>query len=140
MYPHAYIRVCEHFKLFLALLGLCCCTWAFSSCDVEGLLFDTVHGIFIAVASLVVEHRLQVLGLQQLQRTGSVVVAHELSFSMACEVFLDRDRTYVRCIGSWILIHCVTREVLFKTFYLQKCLIMCNSRTDKTMNLVRACR
>ena len=24
---------------FLAVLGLCCCTWAFSSCDEQGLLF-----------------------------------------------------------------------------------------------------
>ena len=36
--------------LFLAVLGLCCCMRAFSSCGEQGLL--------IAVASLVVEHRL----------------------------------------------------------------------------------
>ena len=44
--------------LFLAVLGLCCCTRAFSSCGERGLLFVAVHGLPIAVASLVAEHRL----------------------------------------------------------------------------------
>ena len=44
--------------LFLAELGLCCCAWAFSSCGERGLLFVTVCGLLIAVASLVAEHRL----------------------------------------------------------------------------------
>ena len=44
--------------LFLAALGLCCCTQAFSSCGERGLLFVEVHGLLIVVASLVAEHRL----------------------------------------------------------------------------------
>ena len=44
--------------LFLAVLGLRCCTWAFSSCGELGLLFVVVCGLLIAVASLVVEHGL----------------------------------------------------------------------------------
>ena len=44
--------------LFLAALGLCCCARAFSSCGERGLLFVAVHGLLIAVASLVVEHGL----------------------------------------------------------------------------------
>ena len=44
--------------LFLAALGLRCCTWAFSSCGEWGLLFVAVHGLLIAVASLVAEHGL----------------------------------------------------------------------------------
>ena len=44
--------------LFLAVLGLRCCAWAFSSCGERGLLFVTVRGLLIAVASLVVEHGL----------------------------------------------------------------------------------
>ena len=44
--------------LFLAALGFCCCTWAFSSCGKWGPLFVVVHGLLIAVASLVAEHRL----------------------------------------------------------------------------------
>ena len=44
--------------LFLAVLGLCCCVRAFSSCGEWGLLFVVVHGLLIVVASLVVEHSL----------------------------------------------------------------------------------
>ena len=46
------------FILFLAALGLRCCMRAFSSCGERGLLFVVVHGLLIAVASLVVEHGL----------------------------------------------------------------------------------
>ena len=45
------------YLLFLAALCLCCCARAFSSCDERGLLFLVVHGLLIAVASLV-EHGL----------------------------------------------------------------------------------
>ena len=44
--------------LFMAALGLHCCAQAFSSCGEWELLFIVVHGLLIAVASLVVEHRL----------------------------------------------------------------------------------
>ena len=46
------------FNLFLAVLGLRCCTQAFSSCGERGLLFVAMHGLLIAVASLVAEHGL----------------------------------------------------------------------------------
>ena len=46
------------FILFLAALGVCCCVRAFSSCGERGLLFVTVRGLLIAVASLVAEHGL----------------------------------------------------------------------------------
>ena len=44
--------------LFLAALGLRCCARAFSSCGEQGLLFVTVCGLLIAVASLVAGHGL----------------------------------------------------------------------------------
>ena len=44
--------------LFLSALGLHCCARAFSSCSERGLLFLEVHGLLIAVASLVAEHGL----------------------------------------------------------------------------------
>ena len=50
--------------LFLAALGLRCRTQAFSSCSERGLLFAAVHGLLIAVASLVAEQGLQAHGLQ----------------------------------------------------------------------------
>ena len=46
------------FFKFLAALGLHCCARAFSSCGEWGLLFVAVCGLLIAVASLIVEHRL----------------------------------------------------------------------------------
>ena len=50
--------------LFLAALGLRCCTQVFSSCSVRRLIFIVVCGLLIAVASLVVEHRRQARRLQ----------------------------------------------------------------------------
>ena len=44
--------------LFLAVLGLRCCSRAFSSCGEQGLLFIAVHGLLTAVASLVEEQGL----------------------------------------------------------------------------------
>ena len=46
------------FNLFLAVLGLCCCARAFSSCSERGLLFVVVRWLLVAVASLVAEQRL----------------------------------------------------------------------------------
>ena len=43
----------RHCYLFLAMLGLCCCEWAFSSCDKRGLLLAVVRGFLTAVPSLV---------------------------------------------------------------------------------------
>ena len=45
------------FILLLVVLGLHCCTRAFSSVE-WGLLFVVVRGLLIAVVSLVVEHGL----------------------------------------------------------------------------------
>ena len=45
--------------LFLAVLGLCFCARAFSSCGKWGPLFITVRGPLTIAVSLVVEHRLQ---------------------------------------------------------------------------------
>ena len=45
-------------NLFIAALGLRCCTRAFFNCVERGLLFVAVCGPLIAVASLVAEHGL----------------------------------------------------------------------------------
>ena len=42
--------------LFLAMLGLCCCMQASSSCHECRLLFVVVHRLLIAVAFLAAEH------------------------------------------------------------------------------------
>ena len=104
------------FFFFLAVLGLHCCTRAFSSCSEWGLLFVAVRGLLIAVASLVVEHGLQELGLQQLWLRSSRVQAQQLWHTGLVAPWLvgssqTRARTYVPCIGRRILNHCATREV-----------------------------
>ena len=70
------------------MLGLCCCTQAFSSCREPRQLLVVVHRLLIAVASfclaqavgtrasVVKAHRLGSCGSQVLERTGSVAAAH----------------------------------------------------------------
>ena len=59
LYCLTFLYVFLGIKAFcLAVLGLSCCAWAFSSCSERGLLFAVVLGLLIAVASLVAEHRL----------------------------------------------------------------------------------
>ena len=89
--------------LFLAVLGLCCCVWAFSSCSQRGLLFIVLPRLLTVVASHGVEHGLKI--------TGWVVVVHGFSCNMACGVFPIRDWTYIFSIGRCILNHWTTREV-----------------------------
>ena len=100
-----------YFYLFLAVLGLCCCTWAFSSCSKWGLLFAAVRGLLIVEASLVVEHGLRARGLQQLRLAGLVAPRHVGSSR-------TRARTHVPCVGRWILNHCTTREALHICFFI----------------------
>ena len=45
--------------IYLAVLGLCFCVRASSSCSKQGPLFIAVRGPLTVVASLVTEHRLQ---------------------------------------------------------------------------------
>ena len=110
------------------MMGLHCFVWAFSSCGEWGLLFVVVCG-FLIVVLLVAQHRLQAHGLQQLQHmgsvvvaprfqsTGSIVLAHGLSCSMACGTSQIRNQTCVPCITRQILIYCATREVPLPNFF-----------------------
>ena len=61
VFPFFFFLIFSNFILFylfllLAVLGLRCCTWTFSSCGKQGLLLVVVHGLLTVVASLVVEH------------------------------------------------------------------------------------
>ena len=47
------------YLFILAVLGLCFCARAFSSCGEQGPLFIAVRGPLTVAASLVAEHRLQ---------------------------------------------------------------------------------
>ena len=111
------INVFIFFYLFLAVLGLCCCTWAFSSCGEQGLLFVAAHGLLTVVASLVAEHGLQARSscgtwAQWLWRTGLIAPWHVGSSR-------TRAQTHVPCIGRRILNHCATREAPKQNSYNQ---------------------
>ena len=58
IFPHLLLFFILFYFLFLSVLGLRCCTWAFSSWGEQGLLFIAVRGLLIVVASLVAEHGL----------------------------------------------------------------------------------
>ena len=55
---HSFLFFLNFIYLFMAVLGLCCCMRAFSSCGEWGLLSVVVRGLLIVVATLVVEHGL----------------------------------------------------------------------------------
>ena len=55
IYIYIYIYI---YFFFFWLLGLRCCTRAFSSCSKQGLLFVVVHSLLTVVASLVAEYGL----------------------------------------------------------------------------------
>ena len=57
-----FFSVLKKLFYFLAVLGLCCCGWAFSSFSKWGLLFIAVLRLLIAVASLVEHGALGVQG------------------------------------------------------------------------------
>ena len=67
--------------LFLAALGLCGCTRAFSSGGRRGCCLIVAHGLLTAGASPVAEHRRW--------SRASVVGAHALSCPTARGLFLD---------------------------------------------------
>ena len=121
--PHIQLPLFLFFKiiifiwLFLAVLGLCCCTGFPLVAASGGHSLVALCRLLLAVASFVAEHRLQgvqtsimwLLGsrarTEQLQCTGLVAPQHVGSSQI-------RDQTHVTCIGRQILNHWMTREVL----------------------------
>ena len=95
--------------LFLAALGLLA-VHGLSLVLVRRSYSVAVHGFLIVVASLAVDCRLWVLGLQSLQHTGSGVLVHRLGCPMASGIFWTRDQTRVPCTGRWIPVHFTTGE------------------------------
>ena len=109
---YTYNGVCYFFStLFVAALGLGCRERYFSVVISGGYSLVVVHRLLIAVASLVVEKGSRVQTPDcRLQSADSVVVAHGLSCSVACGIFLDQGSNRVSCIGRRILNHWTTRE------------------------------
>ena len=89
--------------LFLAVLGLRCCV-AFSSFSEPGLLYScTVQashcGGFSPCMAWALGHRASVVRLSGFSSTGSIVVAHRLSCSVACGIFLGQGSN--PCLFHW---------------------------------------
>ena len=87
----------------------CLLIYLFFDCAGSSLLCRlslVVGGLLIAVASLVVEHRLSGCSAQ-----GLVALRH-------MESYRTRDWTHVPCIGRWTPNHWATREVLSYWFFL----------------------
>ena len=82
----------------MAVLGLCCCCVGFFS----GTALGVVHGLLIAVASLVRSTGCRSVGsfsaAPRLQSSGSIVV-HRLNRSAACGIFLDQILNL--CLLNW---------------------------------------
>ena len=78
-----FFNVIYLFILFLAVLGLCFCARAFSSCGKWGPLFIAVRGPLTIAASLL-------LRSTGSRRAGSVIVAHGPRCSAACGIFPDQ--------------------------------------------------
>ena len=102
-----------YFISLLAVVGLHCCTRAFSSCSEWALLFFVVCGLLIAVPSLIAEHAghgrhagcssfytlASVAVALGLQSVGSVVVACGLVTLWHGGIFLDQR-------SNWYPLHC----------------------------------
>ena len=78
--------------LLLAALGLCSCTWAFSSCS-GGAWVSLAGGAWVSHCAGFSRCRAQTLGhmgFRSLLHVNSIVVAHQLSSSEACGFFPDQ--------------------------------------------------
>ena len=76
------LKIFSKFSLYLAVLGLHCCAWAFSSCGVWGFSLQWLLLLKSMVSSAP--------RLQQLWLVGSTVVARKLSCRSACGIFPDQ--------------------------------------------------
>ena len=81
--------------LFLVVLGLCCCAWAFSSCGKWGLISS--YSVRTSHCNGFSYCKAQELGMQaslvvacRLQSTGCRAQANGLSYPMACGIFPDQ--------------------------------------------------
>ena len=102
------------FYLFiLASVGLCCCTWAFSSCGEQGLIFTAVAQAshcrgFPCCGALALDTGASIIASHGLSSWGSGLVAQQHVGSS-----LTRDQTLVPHNGRQTSNHCTTREALY---------------------------
>ena len=91
--------------LFLAVLGLHCCAWAFSSGGKQGLFSSC--GVWASHCSSFSCCRVWALG-----SLGSVAVAHGFNCPKACGIVPDKGQTHVSRINRQILNCWTTKGIL----------------------------
>ena len=87
------------------MLGVHCCTGFFLVVVSRGYSLVVVQGLLIAVASLVVEHRLNSCSSQALEHRLSSCGAWGLAALQHVGSSQTRDQTCISCISRWILYH-----------------------------------
>ena len=108
--------------LFLALLGLHCCMWAFSSFHKSGLLsscdaWASHWGGFSCCRAQALGAWASVIAARGLSSWGSWALEHGVSSygsrvtPQHAESSLTRDRTHVPWFGMGSLIHCTTQGI-----------------------------
>ena len=108
--PSAVLSLTILIYLCLAVLGLHCCAWAFSSCGKQGLLVLVVEGFSLrclllwSIGSGCVGFSRCSMQTQYLWHVGLVAPWH-------MEYPQTRDQIHVPCSDGLILIHCATREI-----------------------------
>ena len=92
--------------LFMAVVGLCCCVRAFSSCGNQGLLSSCGARAAHCSGFHGAESRVQ----------ASAVVAQQLVALQHMDSSRSRGRTHAPCIGGQILNHWTSREVQISVY------------------------
>ena len=88
----------------LVLVDLYCCTWAFSSCREQGLLFVGMCGLLLLQSTGFGSCSSWALGSWAVLWSVGLVVLQYVGSSWT------KDQTGVPCIARWILNHRTTRE------------------------------
>ena len=111
---HPFFKKINHldfvcFRLSVAVLGFCCCSQPCSSCDKQRLFFSCrVQASHCSGFSWFQGMQASVGAAHGLQSAGPVVVAHRLSCTAACGVFLARGSNLCLLSCRWILNHWAT--------------------------------
>ena len=91
------------YYLFLAVLGLPCSAWAFSSDETELLsswsAWTSHCSGFSCCRAWAIGCRTSVIVVPGFWSTGSIVVAHRFSCQLACGIFLDQELN--PCLLYW---------------------------------------
>ena len=99
--------------LFLVVLGLHCCTLAFSSYGKQGATLQLwCVGFSLQQLLLLLSKVSRCSNFSHCSKWAQWLWRTRLVDPQQMESSHTRDQTHVPCIGRWILNHCTTREVL----------------------------